>query len=435
MTDRTTPAASPYPAYAPDDEHPAGPRMLLAHVPWFVFPLVVGLAQIFGTYGASRHAEGTPRPVDVLGWAVVVLGPVALFAARRFPVPVLAVTTLLVAVYISRGYTNGPIYLSYVCALVIAILHGYHLYAWCSVPVLFIAEYVVPSVFAGAAWPPLATFGTDLAWALACLAFAEGVNFRRQRVQAQTRARLERARRRSSDERLAIARELHDVLAHSISLINVQAGTALEVMDRRPEQARIALEAIKQTSKQALGEVRSVLDALRGPDTPPSAPLLPTAGLAQLDGLVARARATGLDVRVQRIGEAAELPAGVDLAALRIVQEALTNVVRHAGARSATVVLEYAPRTVRLRVQDDGHGYSAGLMGTDADGDAVAGEGGNGLPGMRERALALGGTFGAGNRPGGGFAVEAVLPLAGDRAAAGNRNGGDAGSGDGTAAR
>jgi signal transduction histidine kinase len=423
MTDRTTPAAAPYPAYAPDDEHPAGPRVLLAHVPWFVFPLVVGLAQIFGTYGASRHAEGAPRPMDVLGWAVVSLGPLALFAARRFPVPVLAVTTLLVAVYISRGYTNGPIYLSYVCALVIAILHGYHLYAWCSVPVLFLAEYVVPSVFAGAAWPPLATFGTDLAWALACLAFAEGVNFRRQRVQAQTRARLERARRRSSDERLAIARELHDVLAHSISLINVQAGTALEVMDRRPEQARIALEAIKQTSKQALGEVRSVLDALRGPDTPPSAPLLPTAGLAQLDGLVARARATGLDVRVQRIGEVAELPAGVDLAALRIVQEALTNVVRHAGARSATVELEYAVRTVRLRVQDDGHGYSAGLMGTDADGDAVAGEGGNGLPGMRERALALGGTFGAGNRPGGGFTVEAVLPLAGDGAAAGNGNG------------
>lgn len=416
MTDRTTSAAAPaapHAAYGTDDERPPGPAPLLSHLPWFIFPLVIGLAQIFGTFGAAHHMHVAARPLDALAWVLVVLGPLALFPARRYPLQALAVSTLLVAVYISRGYANGPVYLSYVAALVIAILQGYHLYAWCSVPVLFLAEYVVPSVFAGAAWPPLATFGTDVAWALACLALAEGVNFRRQRVQAQMRARREQARRRSSDERLAIARELHDVLAHSISLINVQAGTALEVMDRRPEQARVALEAIKQTSKQALGEVRSVLDALRGPDAPPSAPLLPTAGLAQLDGLVARARATGLDVTVVRTGEVTDLPAGVDLAALRIVQEALTNVVRHARARSATVLLEYDAHAVRLRVHDDGHGYSAGLMGTDADEGGTAGEGGNGLPGMRERALALGGAFSAGNRPGGGFAVEAVLPLAG----------------------
>ena len=417
MTDRTASGAAAYLPDAPQDERPAGLWPSVGRLPWPVFPLVVGLVQIFGTFGASRHAQAVARPLDALGWTVVVLGPLALFLARRRPVLVLAATTLLVALYISRGYATGPIYLSYVFALVMAVLHGYHLYAWCSVPVLFLAEYAVPSVFAGAPWPPLATFGTDLAWALACLALAEGVNFRRQRVQAQIRARRERARRRSSDERLAIARELHDVLAHSISLINVQAGTALEVMDKRPEQARIALEAIKQTSRQALGEVRSVLDALRGPDAPPTAPLLPTVGLAQLDGLVARAGATGLDVRVLRTGAAADLPAGVDLAAFRIVQEALTNVVRHARAGSATVVLAYAADAVRLRVEDDGHGYSAGLMGSGRNGSGAAGgdaegEGGNGLPGMRERALALGGSFAAGSRPGGGFAVEAVLPLA-----------------------
>lgn len=380
----------------------------LSHVPWFAFPLFIGLIQVLGTYGATHHAHSTARPLDALAWVFVVLGPVSLCFARRYPVPALAATTLLVALYIGRGYATGPIYLSYVFALVWAIMRGYHLIAWCSVPALFITEFAVPSIFAGAPWPTLATFGTDAAWAAACLALGEGLNFRRQRVQAILGARREQARRRSSDERLAIARELHDVLAHSISLINVQAGTALEVMDRRPEQARVALEAIKHTSKQALTEVRSVLDALRGPDAPASAPLLPTAGLAQLEPLVARARETGLDVQVRRGGGTIrDLPAGADLAAFRIVQEALTNVVRHAGASHVTVEIEYEPGAVRLRVSDDGRGYSAGLV----DG---SGDGGNGLPGMRERALALGGEFAAGTRPGGGFAVEARLPTGDD---------------------
>jgi signal transduction histidine kinase len=442
MTDRTTsPRDGAQGAGAPNDERagrrawrsgwdtpfvfedrPAGPFSFFGHLPWFVFPLVIGLLQVLGSLGESRHAHVAARPLDALGWVLVVAGPVAIFAARRRPAPVLAVTTLVVALYVSRGYANGPIYLSYVFALVVAVVRGYHSYAWCSVPVLFIAEYAVPSVFAGAPWPPLGIFGTNVAWALACLALAELLSFRRQRVQALLRARREQARRRSADERLAIARELHDVLAHSISLINVQAGTALAVMDRRPQQARVALEAIKQTSKQALGEVRSVLDALRGPDAPAGAPLLPTPGLDQLDGLIARARSTGLDVRVQRTGEVCDLPAGVDLAAFRIVQEALTNVVRHAGAHSAAVELAFGGDAVRLRVADDGHGYSAGLMnGTAVDADG-AGEGGNGLPGMRERALALGGEFSAGTRPGGGFAVEAVLPLGGAGGGSGAAN-------------
>jgi signal transduction histidine kinase len=404
---------------------------------WYVLPLVTGLIQVFGSVGADRHAQGSARPSDALAWLLLLAGPLAIFVARRYPVPVLALTSLLVALYISHGYANGPIYLSYVFALVVAVLRGYHLYAWCSVPALFLAEYAVPSLFAGAPWPPLVTFGSDVAWALACLALAEGLNFRNQRVQALMRARREQSKRRSSDERLAIARELHDVLAHSISLINVQAGTALEVMDRRPEQARIALEAIKQTSKQTLGEMRSVLDALRGPGAPARAPLLPTTGLAQLDGLLARARATGLEVRVLRTGAVRDLPAGVDLAAFRIVQEALTNVVRHAGAGSAAVLLGYGVDAVRLRVEDDGHGYSAGLMnatGMDADGRGGAGEGGNGLPGMRERALALGGEFGAGNRPGGGFAVEAVLPVGGAAPGGGFGTTGSAGGTTGPAA-
>jgi signal transduction histidine kinase len=423
MTNDRTPALEDVRAFdLAADEHPRpGRRLSLTQLPWFVFPLVIGILQLLGALGATLHGYGTGRRVDALAWLLVVLGPAALLFAKRLPVPALAATTLVAAVYIGRGYGAVPIYLSYVFALVWTILRGHHGYAWCSVPLLFLAGYAVPSLFAGAAWPSLAGFGADLAWAVACLALAEGIFVRRQRAQATLRARREQARRRSSDERLAIARELHDVLAHSISLINVQAGTALEVMDRRPEQARVALEAIKHTSKQALDEVRSMLDALRGPDAPRTAPLLPTAGLDELDALASRARATGLDVRVRRSGAIRPLPAGVDLAAFRIVQEAVTNVVRHAAAHSVVVEVGYEPAAVRLRVLDDGRGYSSAVT---AD---AAGEGGNGLPGMRERARALGGSFTGGDRPGGGFAVEAVLPTGG----AGAR---DAGTGTGTGA-
>jgi len=398
-------------------------RFSLSQLPVFALPLFTALIQILGTLGSVHSHSGHPgtRPLDALAWVLLVLGPAALTLARRYPVGVLAVCTLCVAVYITRGYAVGPIYISYVVALIWAIVQGRHVYAWCSVPVLFITEYVVPATFAGARWPSLSTFGGDLAWAVACLALAEGVNFRRQRAQATTRARQEQARRQSSDERLAIARELHDVLAHSISLINVQAGTALEVMDRRPEQARVALEAIKHTSKQALTEVRSVLDAIRGPDAPSGAPLVPTAGLAQLDSLVSRARATGLDVRLEISGTVVPLPAGVDLAAYRIVQEALTNVVRHAQASTVTARIAYEPDAVRLRIVDDGRGYSAG----DVDG---SGEGGNGLPGMRERALALGGDFSVQTLrpPERGFEVAAALPLhvVGDGGGNGGQGGG-----------
>jgi signal transduction histidine kinase len=211
-------------------------------------------------------------------------------------------------------------------------------------------------------------------------------------------------------------------------LINVQAGTALEVMHKRPEQARVALEAIKLTSKQALTEVRSVLDAIRGPDAPANAPRAPAPGLDQLDALAARARPTGLEVRVRRSGTVRPLPAGTDLAAFRIVQEAVTNVVRHAGAPSAEIEIAYLPDAVRLRVLDDGRGYSAG---DPADG---SGEGGSGLPGMRERALALGGAFTAGGRSGGGFALEATLPTDGadpEPETAGAKTGTGAGTGAG----
>jgi signal transduction histidine kinase len=374
-------------------------------------PFIVAFVQIGGTYGATKHnVHAGSRAIDAFAWVLTALGPVALAFCRRYPRAVIAITTAIVLTYSVRGYPEGPIYVSFAVAVAAGIARGYRWVAYGSIPVLFIGHYVIPPLFAGAHWPPLSIVGQDVAWSVAVLAIAELSNFRRQRAIDAERAREERARRRATDERLAIARELHDVLAHSISLINVQAGTALEVMDRRPEQARIALEAIKLASREALGEVRSVLGVLRSPDgdgaTAAAAPRRPTAGLARLDELAEGARAAGLKVRILTEGETRPLPAGVDLAAYRIVQEALTNVVRHAHADEVEVRVGYGERGVRLIVADDGRGSAAPV------GERLTG-GGNGLPGMRERAAALGGVLTAGPRPGGGFAVEAELPTEG----------------------
>jgi signal transduction histidine kinase len=219
------------------------------------------------------------------------------------------------------------------------------------------------------------------------------------------RVRRERAaeevRRRVEEERLRLARELHDVVAHSIAVINFQAGVAVHVLDRRPEQARAALLAIKQASGEALQELRATLGVLRqlGEQGGSRAPL---PGLAQLDALVARAAQAGRRVEVRVQGEQVELPLAVDLAAYRIVQEALTNVARHAGPAAAVVRLTFGAGEVLVEVTDDGRGLAA------AD---TPGGGRHGIAGMRERAVALGGELEAGPGPAGGFQVRARLPF------------------------
>jgi signal transduction histidine kinase len=229
------------------------------------------------------------------------------------------------------------------------------------------------------------------------------------------RARQEQSRRQASDERLRIARELHDVLGHHLSLINVRAGVALHLLDSRPDEVRGALDAIKQASAEALREVRTVLATLNPTDGP--APRTPTPGLSDVDGLADEARAAGLPVTVRREGVARPLPPEVDRAGYRIVQEALTNVRRHAGSEaSATVTIGYAGNTLTLRIADTGAGSSSSTV----DGS------GNGIPGMRERAAALGGALTAGDVPDGGFQVEARLPIeAGSEAAPAPTNTGE----------
>jgi signal transduction histidine kinase len=188
--------------------------------------------------------------------------------------------------------------------------------------------------------------------------------------------------------------------------MNVQAGVALHLMDEQPEQARTALTAIKQASGEALQELRSVLDILRqgDGDDEQAPPRTPTPGLGELDTLVERATAAGIDVRAAVEGTRHALPVSVDTTAYRIVQEALTNVARHAGATAAaTIRVDYGDDDIVVEVEDDGRGSTA-------NGVARRG-GGNGIPNMRERAEALGGQLDAGPRPGGGFRVRAWLPV------------------------
>jgi signal transduction histidine kinase len=222
---------------------------------------------------------------------------------------------------------------------------------------------------------------------------------------AEVRERVaESKRRQASEERLLLARELHDALAHNVSLISVQASTALHLFDEDPERARSALAAIKTASHETLQELRATVGALRADGE--QVPTSPTAGLERLGELVAQSRGVGVEVRLQRLGDVRVLPTQVELAAYRIVQEALTNVRRHSGAAAADVVVDYHPDALEIRVTDSGRGPVPAKPGS-----AVEHQPGHGLRGMRERAHALGGTLRVGPGAAGGFVVAARLPL------------------------
>ena len=224
-----------------------------------------------------------------------------------------------------------------------------------------------------------------------------------QRAEEAERTRDEAARRRAVEERLRIARELHDSLTHSISVIQVQAGVAVHLARKRGEDAPPALLAIQEAGADAARELRATLSVLRSEEDGDGS------GLSQLDSLVARARAAGLPVTVTVTGAERPLPPGVDQAAYRIVQEALTNVSRHAGQACAAVHLHYTPHALAVQVDDDGTGTAAGT-GMGASTGARPPGPGLGLVGMRERVSALGGRLQAGPRGGGGFQVRAELP-------------------------
>jgi hypothetical protein len=290
--------------------------------------LVVAFVQVAGTIVYSQDEPPSPWAFDAFACMLLVAGPVALLLRRRWPEATLVVAFAAAAGYAAGGYPRGPAgFPAFVLVVVSAIMMGRRALARGVLALAYAAFTWLPFVLPDAVEQARGVGGeaANLIWLPLVGTASEIARSRLERRADRAHAAWEEARRRASEERLRIARELHDVLAHSISLINVQSGVALHLLDNRPEQARPALEAINEASEEALGELRSVLDVLRGglgedgAGSEPAAwaPRTPTAGLRDLDGLVRRTRAAGLDVRLAVEGEARSLPAGVDLAAYR----------------------------------------------------------------------------------------------------------------------
>jgi signal transduction histidine kinase len=366
-------------------------------LPTLVLPLAVGAFTVVGTF---RAAEGQPfaRTLDALGVALLLAGAVALVVRRRYPAGALGVAAAAVWVYLGLDYPYGPVFLAGLVALCSAVVSGHRRSAYLVTGVAFAALLVLHLVRIPGESPPLFGAGGWLSSLAIVIAVCEWWRARRERLAQVRLAQEEAERRRGSEERLRIARDLHDSLGHHVSLINVQAGVALHLMNDDPEQARSALAAIKRSSGELLREMRATLGVLRGVDEGP--PRTPVAGLGRLEDLLAENRSAGLPVELEVVGAHRDLSPSVDQAAYRIVQESLTNTRRHAGPAHAHVRLEYAENGLLVQVDDDGLAAPAHTEPS----------GGNGLPGMRERAAALGGTLTAGPRPGGGFRVEAHLP-------------------------
>jgi len=350
------------------------------------------------------------HPTTVLTWllAVVIVAPI--LTHRRFPVASVAVCLSAVAIFAAGHYVAYPGYAIFVLTFGIAL----HSDEQVSVPTLFasavvigvavefqpakvavLATYLLSEIFVGAAW-------------------LAGWNLRRRRQRwAELRARTERlereheeeARRAVTEERLRIARELHDVIAHSMSVIAVQSAVGNHVIDTQPADARQALAAIEATSRSALTEMRRLLGVLRQ-EGEPRGSLTPAPGLADLSSLVSQVRDAGLQVWINVEGRRGSVPPGVDLSAYRVIQEALTNVIKHAGSAAATVIIRYRDDSVTVEIANQAPAAPAAHVPAPRAGS------GHGIIGMRERVAVFGGEFAAGPQPDGGFLVRACFPIA-----------------------
>ncbi len=376
-------------------EHPAADVVLA---------LLVTATLLVGAYGeahpvqpSDQLADGHPVPVPPsAAFLLVLLAGAVLVLRRTRPVVALVVSTAATAAYSLLGYVNGALLLAPVLALyaVASRTAARRAIGWAggSLAVLSLATI---------ARNPFGPTGGGLVLLpglLAAALFAGIATNNRRALLVATREKAgEEALRQVDVERLRIARELHDVVAHTMATINVQAGAAVHVVGTRPDVAEETMRSIKAASKEGLRELRAILDVLRhaedGDET------APTPGLGQLDTLVDGAARSGVATSVEITGPARDLPPEVDLAAYRIIQESLTNTIRHAGPARATICLRYQPDRLDLQISDDGHG------------PAAAAQGGFGLVGMRERATTVGGTLQTGARPDGGFQVAACLPL------------------------
>ncbi|GAA1763045.1 sensor histidine kinase [Pseudarthrobacter sulfonivorans] len=365
--------------------------------PTAVIVVLVAMIQVVGTVFASAR-QPDHRPLDLLAFALLLLGPASLTLRRRAPLVMLPVALAAAAVYLALGYAWGPVVLSFAVALVLTASAGQRILAW-TVVGLGAGAVTLGAVLSGDEASLLRAFA-GAAWLAILVLFGEGIRLRSERVAERHRQR-EAAEQAARDEyRLGLARDIHDVVAHSLSLINVRASVALHLGEKDPGQFRPALETIKAASKESLAEVRQLLGVLRE-DVPLSPTQRPT--ISRMPALADNARRAGPDVRLDIDPAAEEAPPQLQEAAYRIVQEALTNVVRHSGAVTAAVVIRLGEGELSVTIDDDG----AGAAGVPE---------GNGITGMRERAAALGGRLElgrleAGRAAGAGWRVRAVFPL------------------------
>jgi signal transduction histidine kinase len=360
-------------------------------------------------FTAPYHQPQTPTAEMLF----VAFGGVALAWRHRYPRLVICATTAATIAYTLPGNENGSTLL-----LPAVALGTYAVVAPVRWAVAWTIGLTAVLMAVTAANDPLGTFGgaTTLIPANNVVALFAGIAIANRhayvesrRVQAARQAAQD-AQRRVEEERLRIARELHDVVAHTMATITVQAAAATQLLRDRPDDAAESLKAIRAASKDGLRELRAILDVLRsagGEAGEFADPTHPTPGLARLDALVAGVRAAGLPVTVRITGQLRDLPAVTDLSAFRIIQEALTNTIRHAGPATATVTVDYGSDALSIEVTDTGRGPAPAAGAAYAAFDAV----GHGLRGMRERATAAGGTIEIGPLPGGGFRVAARLPL------------------------
>ncbi|SNT65247.1 Signal transduction histidine kinase [Asanoa hainanensis] len=366
---------------------------------WVADGLVTAFLLLIGAFGShfaqeNQQATGTLRtPLDALAYGLIFAAAAVTLVRRRWPVSTLAVVAGMTAAYLIIGFPYGPILITlavviYTMAEEVPLRRA----AWlCGGAFVLLALHA----FVPFTDPTNTKFGGLLpAAAFVAVPFAIGVTVKVSREAVQ-RSRADEARRIADDERLRVAQEVHDVVGHGLAAINMQAEIALHLLPRKPEEAEAALTRISLSSKAALDELRVTLSVLRSRGERAPAP-----GLAQVPALRDRLAESGLPVSLSVVGSAFELPLAVDLAAYRVVQESLTNVLRHAGAASAAVVITYLPASVEAEVTDTGRG---GVVG-----DVP----GHGLQGMRERVTALGGTLTAGPLAAGrGWRVHASLPV------------------------
>jgi signal transduction histidine kinase len=370
--------------------------------------LVLAVAAAMALTISLAEEPGAGRSPDVLGYLLGMSVAALLLLRRRWPLGVLIASIGMLSVYFGLDYDAFSAAVPLAAAAYAAAVAGKGVPAAAALGAFVVIGGSVARLDEGDSIAEVLREGliTDAALLAAVLLLGEAVRNRRAWAE-EVRARLRRAEqdrdreaeRRVQQERLRIAREMHDVLAHTLAAINVQAGVAGDVIDEAPDKARASVQEIRRQSRDAIAELKATVGVLREGGT--GAPRAPAPGLAELKGLVEMAAGAGVQVEVSVAGPVRPLPATVDLSAYRIVQESLTNVVRHAHASEATVSVRYNPEAVVLEVHDNGSGDTNGATGD---------RGGHGLIGMRERATAVGGTLRAGTAPGGGYLVQASLP-------------------------